>query len=233
MTELKPPPKPYPKRTMSSSQLQLNKALSNVSPAEIAQAKQILEVEKQKVILESASLAPPPARPSMTDVDLEGLRKTGEIAVQFTQGLDNISDVLLVLVLKFGRATNMMRAMLVGLAVALLVLISCVVLILDQKNENHALLNEMLAIKLQQERMVHSVMEAKTKVDSAAQEAAEAREAAPKVVLDEAGKAKLLVSGDDELKKRVEDQPAPKATYKKTDPPKVTSKGVEIDLGLP
>lgn len=241
MTDQPQPPnklKPPMKRSMSSSHL--TKTLATVSPAEFKEARQIMETETQKFQDSLAPVppaAPPPLvpanRPSFSDASVEDLRETREVAVQFSSGLDQVQNVLLVVVLKFGRAINMMRAMLIVLGISVVAIIWNVIQNLSQNNRNEAIVDNIQQLQAQQATMIRSLMEAKKQVDEATQQAEKAREEAPKVVLDSEGKAKLLVSGDDELKKRVEDQPAPKAFYKKSTPPKVTEKGVEIDLGLP
>ena len=82
-------------------------------------------------LLNAKTPAPPPESPtaaaegstaSLRTSDIEDLNKAGKIAKEFMSGMDRIADVLMLLVMKFGRASTMMRGVFVGMGVVVVLL---------------------------------------------------------------------------------------------------------------
>jgi hypothetical protein len=65
---------------------------------------------------------PTPQAPSVRVSDIDDLNKAGKIANDFMTGMDRIADVLMLLVMKFGRASTMMRGVFIGNFVGVLLL---------------------------------------------------------------------------------------------------------------
>src|SRR5262245_53368858 len=84
---------------------------------------------------EGRSLPPPSipreipinVNPGPSPSNIEDLQRAGKIAEDFMQGMDRIADVLMLLVMKFGRASTLTRAVFVGNFIVVLLLIANIV----------------------------------------------------------------------------------------------------------
>lgn len=167
----------------------------------------------EKEIAKALSSDSVPPSPDVDRISVEDLKKTGAIASDFMRGLDRISTVLMVLVLKFGRASNMMRAVLVGMAIGIILFGMALMASygINSKLEQIIQTQETLIRKV--DETAEQAADASKRADDARAQARVAEESAPKVVVDKVtGKPKLVVQSN-------------KISGKKGDP-------VEIDLKL-
>lgn len=179
--------------------------LEPLSVRDTAQAKKEIEYA-----LLNDSL-PPTAPISDSDASAEDIKKTGVIASEFLQGLDKVSTVLMTLVLRFGRATNMMRLVLAGMGVGILMFGTALV---TTYSLNQRMGDMVETLKETQK----GVSAAAAKSTEAARQAAEAKdqakaaeEAAPKVIYDEETKKYKLILQSVEEDGDGEKKVAPKA----------------------
>jgi uncharacterized protein YlxW (UPF0749 family) len=140
-----------------------------------------------------------------TEDELEKLKTSGSIHVEaanrFQAGLDKVTDVLLIRVMKFGRATNMLLAIGILLVVNLLMLVIATVQSVTIRTQMTELLDRQEEFARSQKRLERTTTDTQEKVDSTSKKVDEtqlkvdsAAEAAPKVEVDtKTGKAKLVV----------------------------------------
>lgn len=201
----------------------MSKTLSDVSPHDLEEARKMLDKEKAKLRDESHSLAPPPSgdieEGRYSTTSSEDIRETGIVAKQFIEGMTQVQDVLLILVLKYGRATTVLLAVLIGLVPVTLILIWILVVNYSQQATTEELVHKLSDIQKEQKSILRKVNEAATQAAAAEAKAAEARDAAPKVILDDKGKAKLVVKGEEE------EEVGPKRSQ--------PTPSIEIDLNIP
>jgi hypothetical protein len=219
----------------------LDMTMSGIEPEALEAAeKGISEIQEEDTI-------PPP---EVKAAELEDLKQTGVIATDFLSGMDKVSAVLMVLVQRFAKATNLMKIVLVAFGLGLLLFATAlgVSYSINQKlGEVHRAVLE--AQQSQQDilqRLDHVIQKAERaaeKADEARQQAEKAEEAAPKVVVDrDTGKPKLIVQSEGSVKVTGlvtprSSKPAPvKRSVKpiaKSDPasePEAESAPVEFDL---
>lgn len=208
---------------MSEDSLIKSQRSLGIDPKELEKARTILELERKREI-PLMSLPPEGGPPS---VDFRELRTTGEIASQFNQGLDKVTDVLLLLVLKYGRASSLLVGVLVGIAI-------CIVALVWNTAYLAATRADVAETQMKQEEILQKQSEILRKTKEAYSSAMEAKEvaeaaaaAAPAVVVDEKGKATLIIKGDKEhpLPDDIPNSRRPAAA-------KRTEKGVEIPLNF-
>lgn len=210
---------------MSEDSLIRSQRSLGLDPKELKRARALVEAETKKEI-PLVSL-PPDSDSSPPSVDFRELRTTGQIASQFNQGLDKVTDVLLLLVLKFGRASSLLVGVLVGIALCIIALIwNTAYLAATRADIAEAQIKQEEVLK-QQEEILKRTKEAYNSAMEAKQTAEEAAKTAPSVVVDEDGKAKLLIKGD-------KDNPLPDElpASRRSTAPKRTEKGVEIPLNF-
>jgi len=212
-----------------------NKTLGPISNADLQKAHKVMEAEKAKIQERDDSLAPPAIKsepesdpPSeRTRASLVDINRTGEIADKFMSGLDKISDVLLILVLKFGRATSLLLGVLMILGVAICFLIWNVIMIYNTRMDMAELMDQVQEVQKKQGDTIVRAEAAEKRAEAAEEKAAEAAEAAPKIVVDEAGRARLIVKED-----LAQDtpSPSPRPTSKASKRPTRTEQGVAFPI---
>jgi hypothetical protein len=117
-----------------------------------------------------------------------------EAANKFQAGLDKVVDVLLVLVMKFGRATSVLILGGLVLVINLVALVVVTVQIFSLRSEVQDLLDRQEAFSRSQERIEKTANVTQQKVEATQQKVETAVEAAPKIEVDKkTGKAKLIV----------------------------------------
>lgn len=124
-----------------------------------------------------------------------------EAANKFQAGLDKVTDVLLVLVLKFARATTVLLIAGIFNIVLLTTLIICTVNILSLRSEVRGLLDRQEEFARSQSRIERTANETQSQVKSTSKTVEETQakvetavDSAPKVEVDKkTGKAKLVV----------------------------------------
>jgi hypothetical protein len=127
--------------------------------------------------------------------------KHAEAAARFQAGLDKVIDVLLILVLKFGRATTMLLVMGILNIICVVTLIVATVHVTALRSEVRDLMDHQEEFARSQKRIERTTTETKQDVATTSQKVSEtqakvetAAEAAPKVEVDaKTGKAKLVV----------------------------------------
>jgi cell division protein FtsL len=135
-------------------------------------------------------------REEMFDFRTSGSKHV-EAAHKFQSGLDKVTDVLLILVMKFSRSTTVL--LIAGLfnLVLLITLIICTVNILMLRSEMRDLMDRQESFARSQSRIEKTTNETQEKVASTSKAVEETQakvEAAPKIELDrKTGKAKLVV----------------------------------------
>ena len=143
----------------------------------------------------------PPERLSMLREDLLDFRKSGlkhqEAADRFSAGLDKVVDVLLILVLKFGRATSMIIAMIVILGLCCVTLVVSTIHVMTLKYDVADLIRRQEAFARVQERLEKATNSTQEQVSSTNKKIEETQatiEAAPKIEIDKkTGKPKIVV----------------------------------------
>ncbi len=136
-------------------------------------------------------------RGEMVDFQASGAKHV-EAATKFQAGLDKVIDVLLVLVMKFGRATSVLVLGGIVLVISLVVLVVSTIQIVQLRSDVRDLLDRQEAFAQSQDRVEKTTHETQEKVEStgkaveATQEKVEA--STPKIEVDvRTGKAKLVV----------------------------------------
>lgn len=206
-----------------SSSKRLEKALSGISTSEMRAVRaevqgelNSLSPQAQVPSLRAGIIPPPPAklveaaqardkamgadaekeRPS----DIKDLKRASKIAEEFMTGMDQIQNVLLLLVLKFGRASTLTRAVFWGILVSVALLGANLLLIWNISVSQTSLQREQEKIQEQQARILEkqrdtqlAAGEARQKAEAAAQKADEIQQKAPEVVIDSRGKPQLIL----------------------------------------
>lgn len=152
------------------------------------------------------------ARKELIAVTADDTQRMSVAAGDFVKGLDRVNTVMIMLSLKFGRATAMMRVILIGLFVGNILFAWSV----------WEAIQALEVIRSIDERQSQMLVELESGKEAALKErvaAQQAREAAPRVVVDQAGTPKLVV--------RSEVQPQPTTVPKVVKKPKAP-KGVEV-----
>ncbi len=142
------PPKP-----ISGHQV-LDKALRSISPKALQKARdQVSQVSNTPVEIRVAS---------------DSERARASTAERFSSGLDAVTDVLLLLVLKFGRATSFLVACGLVLLACLAALIVSIVKISDSTRKSEDVLLQIERIEHDQQGLEKKVIETKSQVDRTA-----------------------------------------------------------------
>lgn len=174
----------------------LSKTLSSISSSELNAVRE--EVSEEVAKLPQPSEPPPDFRhidrPTLSNI--QDLKTTGKIADEFLTGMDRVTDVLMVLVMKFGRASRLLVAVLALISLGLGMFTIVLVLQTRGLDRIEQLQQQQQEIQDQQVAILKQVAEASAKASAAASKAAAAEEAAPKVVLDDRGQAKLVIRGE-------------------------------------
>lgn len=137
-----------------------------------------------------------------------------EAANKFQAGLDKVIDVLLVLVMKFGRATSVLILGGILLVVNLVALLIVTVQIFSLRSEVRDLLDRQETFSKSQERIEKTANETQEKVEATQAKVDTAVEATPKIEVDKrTGKAKLIVPAQPP-KPATSSSPASSATHK-------------------
>jgi hypothetical protein len=131
---------------------------------------------------------------------IEDLQQASKIASDFMTGMDRIADVLMLLVLKFGRASTLMRAVFWGILVGVVLLSVNLFVVWNISISQKAFQREQEKIQEQQAQILEKQKatqlvagEAKKKAEAADQKATDAQQKAPEVVIDDKGKPQLIL----------------------------------------
>lgn len=158
----------------------------------------VASAKAQEVAQEKARERAPVSRPTTSDI--EDLQRAGKIAADFMVGMDRIADVLMLLVLKFGRASTLMRAVFWGILVGVALLSVNLFVVWNVSVSQKALQREQEKIQEQQARILEKQKatqivagQAKQTAEAAAQKATEVQQKAPEVVIDSRGKPQLIL----------------------------------------
>src|SRR5262245_55260050 len=126
-----------PESDTPDSKQRLERALSGISTSEMKAVRAEVQAELDTLphtpippLRSGGPIPPPPAelvenakaqeralerRQGPRDSEIEDLKSAAKVAADFLTGMDRISDVLMLLVLKFGRASTLMRAVVAGI----------------------------------------------------------------------------------------------------------------------
>jgi len=148
-----------------------------------------------------------------------------QAATKFQAGLDKVVDVLLILVLKFGRATSALLAIGVVLIVCLITLIIATVKILELSSQVADIAHHQEEAALSTQRIEKATTDTQKQVDTTSKNL-EAKvdtvvAGAPQVEVDSKGKAKIVIQAT--KKKHVPSAPS-------SAPPAAVHLPVELDL---
>lgn len=139
-----------------------------------------------------------------------------EAANRFQAGLDHVVNVLLMLVLKFGRASTLLVVMGAINSACLVFLVICTVQIATLRSEMRDLLDRQEVLAKSQVRIEKAAQDTNEKVDQTNQKVEIAVEQQPKIEVDaKTGKAKIVVK---------------KPPVKVVPPPSSASAPLEIDV---
>jgi hypothetical protein len=174
-------------------------ALSSVSTSDMKAVR--AEVQNELQIL--AAKAPAPATPapemstsSLRTSDIEDLNKAGKIAKDFMAGMDRIADVLMLLVMKFGRASTMMRGVFIGMGVAVALLAGNLFALWHISTKQTEIQEDQEKIQKQQAQILDrqsATQKVAGEAKQQAQEAAQKAQNAPEVGVDAKGRFILKV----------------------------------------
>lgn len=201
----------------------LEKALSGISSSEMKAVR--TEVQGELQALSRGPTKPIPAPPAQLIAtareqeeareqehgretlhasDIEDLQRAGKIASDFMTGMDRIADVLMLLVLKFGRASTLMRAVFGGIMIGVMLLALNLFVLWNISASQTALQEEQLKIQLQQGRILERQKatqivagEAKQKAEAAEQRVTEVQQKSPEITVDSKGRPQLVVKVPD------------------------------------
>lgn len=163
-------------------------------------------IDKEETLSNTIDSIAPERLDAMKENMFKSLEESGsmhlEAATKFQAGLDKVTDVLLILVLKFGRATTFLIVVGIINIVVLTINVIATVNIAALRSEVRDLMDRQEEFARSQKRIEKTTVETKQDVASTNQKVAETQakvdtavETAPKVEIDaRTGKAKLVVS---------------------------------------
>jgi ABC-type multidrug transport system fused ATPase/permease subunit len=222
--------------TNNRTQRKFAKTMGPFSTTELNKARNHVAEETAKIQEEEDG--PNPLQSSQS-TDINDLKNTGEIASRFNQGLDKVTDVLLILILKFGRASSMLVVVLAGIAIAITVMAINTVYLVSTRSDIESLLDEMRLVQKKQTALLAKSEEALARSISAEKEAREAKESAPEIIINAEGQTALIVKGEPVAVKGepVKVTGASKPTTERSrdssrSVPKRTLEGIEFPLDL-
>lgn len=189
---------------MTDSSKRLKKALSGISTQEMKAIRSSVNEEIKQVKVPSSG-PPPTTIPSGTiPADMDDLNRAGKIAENFMAGLDHMADVLMLLVMKFGRASRMVRFVTFSLLLSNGLLIFNLFFSWHLSHSQSAIQEEQLKIQRQQTQILNRQAstervagEAKVLATAAERTASEVKESAPSVVVDAKGRPQLILKVQD------------------------------------
>lgn len=180
----------------------LKGALSSISTSEMkaVRAEVQQELNELEMKLPPPSIVPKadpePGPDSLHPSDIDDLNKARKVASDFMLGMDRIADVLMLLVMKFGRASTMMRAVFIGNLVGVL-LLTVNLLVIWQIGEVQVEIQERQERMQEQQTQILEKQGTTQKVAGEAKEQAEAAaqkaQNAPEVGVDSKGQLILKV----------------------------------------
>ena len=188
----------------TESSKRLRKALSGISSEEMDSIRSSVNEEIKQVKIPSSS-PPPTTIPSAPfGGNAADLNRTGEIAENFMAGLDHMSDVLMLLVMKFGRASRMVRFVTYGLLLSNVLLVFNLLFSWHLSHSQSAIQEEQVKIQRQQTQILNRQAstervagEAMVLATAAERAATEVKESAPSVVVDAKGRPQLILKVKD------------------------------------
>lgn len=126
--------------------------------------------------------------------DLEASHAKHKVAAdKFEAGLDKVIDVLLMLVLKFGRATTAQIISLVVLLACLVTVVITTINISYLRSEIRSLMYHQEELMQAQKRIEKNTTDTKKDTATMSQRVSEVADATPKIEVDQNGKAKLVL----------------------------------------
>lgn len=200
-----------PESDIPDSKQRLEKALSGISTSQMKAVRAEVQSELQSLAntpippLRTGHIPPPPAelvenakamageKTAVRDSDIEDLQRAGKIAADFMTGMDRISDVLMLLVLKFGRASTLMVVVVAAIIIGVVFLAGNLFLVWNISVSQTALQREQEKIQEQQKATQLVAGQAKQQAEAAAQTASAIQQNAPEVVIDSKGKPQLIL----------------------------------------
>lgn len=208
------PPRPDSSKRLQSAMSHVSSAQMKAVRAEVQTELKILGSTPSPTIGNVPAFPPipvvpptPPApivsevgRPTLRTSDIEDLQKAAKVADDFMTGMDRIADVLMLLVLKFGRASTLMRAVVLGLMLGVVLLAANIFVVWNISTtqtdiqEKQGKIQEQQAQILSRQRATQQVAgEAKQKAEAAEQKV----QKAPEVGVDSKGRPQLIVKVPD------------------------------------
>jgi hypothetical protein len=103
----------------------------------------------------------------------------------------------MLLVLKFGRASTLMRAVLFGISIGIVLLTVNILALWNISTLQNEIQEKQEKIQQQQTQILHVAGEAKQKAESAEQRVTRVQQSAPEVVVDAKGGAQLILTVPD------------------------------------
>lgn len=212
-------------------QTKLDQTMGSVSPERLEQTRQEVEEARQKLS------SPKPPAPAAAPVEGAEGEPTESEGAHRMRKLDLIQDVQLILVDKYQKGTKLMMGAVVLMVLSLLGLVG----LFFKNSELHTRLE---ALQSEQQKLIESqghierkaeetkevIDETKKTVDETQKKVDEAVEAAPKIEIDESGKAKVVLpvkQADDKPRKKPKPAPsgssAPDASLPDAPPPPTAS----------
>lgn len=186
---------------MIDSSKRLRKALGDISTEEMDSIRSSVNDEIQQAKNPSST---PPTTPSGAPLGIEDLDRAGKIADNFMLGLGGMQDVLMLLVMKFGRASRMVRLGSYGMLLCIVLLVFNLIASWHLSHSQSAIQEEQAKIQRQQSQILDRQAstervagEAKVIATAANKTAAEVKDSAPSVVVDSKGRPQLILKVQD------------------------------------
>lgn len=205
---------------MTKSMKALHQTLSGMKAEDVASARREVQAELERDTTPS----------NVEDASADDLRKAGAIASDFMAGMEKMTTVLMLLVLKFGRAATAMKVVLALMLLGNIFFVIALVSVYNVNRQLHSIIESQERIVEKQVKQERALQAAEDRAKEAEARALAAEEAAPRVVVDEeTGRPKLVIPGG--TSDPPEEGPAPSHRSPSAKPaPKQTSKGVEFPL---
>jgi len=198
MSDRSKPVIPKSVRTAPSSRDKLSKTLSDVTREELQKADRMVTVamaeKEQKERAKAPPKVEPPPHPLVTPDILEtskALNKQALVADKFEAGVDKMTDVLLMLVLKFGRASTFMIATLVLIGVLMIGVTVSVVKQISLSNKLTEASNRMERVENSQKRIAARAKKAQEGQEEILKQLKLMADSAPRAVVGEDGSTVL------------------------------------------
>lgn len=178
----------------------LDSALGHMSTKEMKAARAEVENELESMRVPTEPANDPHLKTTLRASNIEDLKRAAKVASDFMVGMDRVQDVLILLVIKFGRASTMMRGVFIGNFIGVLLLVANLFALWNMSSIQTAIQHKQQKIQDQQGQILERQSSTQKVAGEAKQQAAAAAlraDSAPEVSLDAKGRPQLIVKVPD------------------------------------